>query len=153
MHLTNKKIYSYNIQGLFLQDLNLIHFNSPKKLDVKNKNVEYFRNHFLTFLQYDGNLLRRDLIQCSNNTLYLEDLNEDDFVKTQNDAKDRNDDKKELPVEKLNKISNEKINVLSNNNDINRDELNVAEKEISKKEVVEDEICYELKRNKDKVYR
>ena len=136
-----------------LQDLNLIHFNSPKKLDVKNKNVEYFRNHFLTFLQYDGNLLRRDLIQCSNNTLYLEDLNEDDFVKTQNDAKDRNDDKKELPVEKLNKISNEKINVLSNNNDINRDELNNAEKEISKKEVVEDEICYELKRNKNKVYR
>ena len=136
-----------------LQDLNLIHFNSPKKLDVKNKNVEYFRNHFLTFLQYDGNLLRRDLIQCSNNTLYLEDLNEDDFSKNEIDAKDKNDDEKELPVEKLNEISNDKIKILSNNNVENRNELNVAEKEISKKEVVEDEICYELKRNKDKVYR
>ena len=131
----------------------MIHFNSPKKLDVKNKNVEYFRNHFLTFLQYDGNLLRRDLIQCSNNTLYLEDLNEDDFSKDQNDAKDRHDDKKELPVKELNKISNNNINILSNNNLENRNELNVAEKVVRKKEVVEDEICYELKRNKDKVYR
>ena len=120
---------------------------------MKNKNVEYFRNHFLTFLQYDGNLLRRDLIQCSNNTLYLEDLNEDDFSKDQNDAKDRHDDKKELPVKELNKISNNNINILSNNNLENRNELNVAEKVVRKKEVVEDEICYELKRNKDKVYR
>ena len=47
------------------QDLNIIHFNSPKKLNVKNKNAEYFRNHFLTFLQFDGNLLRRDLINCN----------------------------------------------------------------------------------------
>ena len=50
------------------RDLNLIHFNSPKKLDVKNKDVEYFRNHYLTFLQYDGNLLRRDLMNCHNLT-------------------------------------------------------------------------------------
>merc|ERR1719319_1804233 len=43
-----------------VHDLYIIHFNSPKKLNVKNRNVEYFRNHFLTFLQYDGNLLRRE---------------------------------------------------------------------------------------------
>ena len=48
-----------------VHDLYIIHFNSPKKLDVKNKNVEYFRNHYLTFLQYDGNLLRRELIDCN----------------------------------------------------------------------------------------
>lgn len=53
-----------------VQDLNIIHFNSPKKLDVKNKNVEYFRNHYLTFQQYDGNLLRRDLIDCNVSTPY-----------------------------------------------------------------------------------
>ena len=50
-------------------DLKIIHFNSPKKLDVKNKNVEYFRNHYITFLQYDGNLLRKNFFDCSNATI------------------------------------------------------------------------------------
>lgn len=48
-----------------VHDLYIIHFNSPKKLNVKNKNVEYFRNHYLTFQQYDGNLLRRELFDCN----------------------------------------------------------------------------------------
>eukprot|EP00096_Caligus_rogercresseyi_P012646 TRINITY_DN5364_c0_g1_i1.p1 TRINITY_DN5364_c0_g1~~TRINITY_DN5364_c0_g1_i1.p1 ORF type:complete len:743 (+),score=142.12 TRINITY_DN5364_c0_g1_i1:258-2231(+) len=52
--------------ALQVQDLNIIHFNSPKKLRVQNPHVEFFRNHFLTFIQYDGNLLRRDLIGCNN---------------------------------------------------------------------------------------
>ncbi|XP_025735160.1 xylosyl- and glucuronyltransferase LARGE2 isoform X2 [Callorhinus ursinus] len=45
-------------------DLKVIHWNSPKKLRVKNKHVEYFRNLYLTFLEYDGNLLRRELFGC-----------------------------------------------------------------------------------------
>eukprot|EP00095_Tigriopus_kingsejongensis_P005592 snap_masked-scaffold12_size759060-processed-gene-6.2 protein:Tk05592 transcript:snap_masked-scaffold12_size759060-processed-gene-6.2-mRNA-1 annotation:"glycosyltransferase-like protein large2" len=47
-----------------VQELNLIHFNSPKKLNVQHKNAEYFRNQFLTFQQYDGSLLRRELYGC-----------------------------------------------------------------------------------------
>ncbi|XP_040569954.1 xylosyl- and glucuronyltransferase LARGE2s isoform X1 [Lepeophtheirus salmonis] len=54
--------------SLEVQDLNIIHFNSPKKLRVQNPHVEFFRNHFLTFIQYDGNLLRRDLIGCNVTT-------------------------------------------------------------------------------------
>lgn len=42
----------------------VIHWNSPKKLRVKNKHVGYFRNLHLTFLGYDGNLLRRELFGC-----------------------------------------------------------------------------------------
>lgn len=42
----------------------VIHWNSPKKLRVKNKHVEFFRNLYLTFLEYDGNLLRRELFGC-----------------------------------------------------------------------------------------
>ncbi|XP_036718357.1 LARGE xylosyl- and glucuronyltransferase 2 isoform X3 [Balaenoptera musculus] len=42
----------------------VIHWNSPKKLRVKNKHVESFRNLYLTFLEYDGNLLRRELFGC-----------------------------------------------------------------------------------------
>ncbi|XP_045174255.2 xylosyl- and glucuronyltransferase LARGE2s-like [Mercenaria mercenaria] len=45
-------------------DLKIIHWNSPKKLKVKNKHIEYFRNLYLTFLEYDGNLLRRELFGC-----------------------------------------------------------------------------------------
>ena len=49
-----------------VQDLKIIHWNSPKKLKVKNKHLEFFRNLYLTFLEYDGNLLRRELIGCNN---------------------------------------------------------------------------------------
>ncbi|XP_076970628.1 xylosyl- and glucuronyltransferase LARGE2 isoform X2 [Tamandua tetradactyla] len=45
-------------------DLKVIHWNSPKKLRVKNKHVEFFRNLYLTFLESDGNLLRRELFGC-----------------------------------------------------------------------------------------
>ncbi|KAI1301775.1 LARGE xylosyl- and glucuronyltransferase 2 [Halotydeus destructor] len=51
-----------------VQDLKIIHWNSPKKLKVKNKHLEFFRNLYLTFLEYDGNLLRRELIGCANST-------------------------------------------------------------------------------------
>ena len=34
------------------------------KLKVKNKHIEFFRNLYLTFLEYDGNLLRRELFGC-----------------------------------------------------------------------------------------
>ena len=46
--------------------MKIIHWNSPKKLKVKNKHAEFFRNQFLTFLEYDGNLLRRELFNCPN---------------------------------------------------------------------------------------
>ncbi|XP_004585648.2 xylosyl- and glucuronyltransferase LARGE2 isoform X1 [Ochotona princeps] len=45
-------------------DLKVIHWNSPKKLRVKNKHAEFFRNFHLSFLEYDGNLLRRELFGC-----------------------------------------------------------------------------------------
>lgn len=69
-----------------VSDLKVIHWNSPKKLRVKNKHVEFFRNLYLTFLEYDGNLLRRELFGCpsqasSESTRLqnaLENLDEDD---------------------------------------------------------------------------
>ncbi|XP_021113998.1 LARGE xylosyl- and glucuronyltransferase 1 isoform X3 [Heterocephalus glaber] len=73
-----------------VSDLKVIHWNSPKKLRVKNKHVEFFRNLYLTFLEYDGNLLRRELFGCpseagvadaSNKDLQkqLSELDEDDL--------------------------------------------------------------------------
>ncbi|XP_065492398.1 xylosyl- and glucuronyltransferase LARGE2 isoform X2 [Caloenas nicobarica] len=67
-----------------VSDLKVIHWNSPKKLRVKNKHVEFFRNLYLTFLEYDGNLLRRELFGCASlpsppsNQQALEELDEDD---------------------------------------------------------------------------
>ncbi|KAM9317514.1 xylosyl- and glucuronyltransferase LARGE2s [Pholidichthys leucotaenia] len=67
-----------------VSDLKVIHWNSPKKLRVKNKHVEFFRNLYLTFLEYDGNLLRRELFGCpsqanpENLQVALEELDEDD---------------------------------------------------------------------------
>lgn len=64
-------------------DLKVIHWNSPKKLKVKNKHVEFFRNLYLTFLEYDGYLLRRELFSCNiSRTTHkqreLSKLNEED---------------------------------------------------------------------------
>ncbi|XP_068451516.1 xylosyl- and glucuronyltransferase LARGE2s isoform X1 [Clinocottus analis] len=69
-----------------VSDLKVIHWNSPKKLRVKNKHVEFFRNLYLTFLEYDGNLLRRELFGCPSPASQesvqlqaaLEELDEDD---------------------------------------------------------------------------
>ncbi|KAJ8261643.1 hypothetical protein GJAV_G00156640 [Gymnothorax javanicus] len=61
-----------------VSDLKVIHWNSPKKLRVKNKHVEFFRNLYLTFLEYDGNLLRRELFGCPSET----DLNSENQQKT-----------------------------------------------------------------------
>ncbi|XP_031196187.1 LARGE xylosyl- and glucuronyltransferase 1 isoform X3 [Mastomys coucha] len=70
-----------------VSDLKVIHWNSPKKLRVKNKHVEFFRNLYLTFLEYDGNLLRRELFGCPSETdvnsenlqKQLSELDEDDL--------------------------------------------------------------------------
>uniref|UniRef100_A0A7N6BV38 LARGE xylosyl- and glucuronyltransferase 1 n=1 Tax=Anabas testudineus TaxID=64144 RepID=A0A7N6BV38_ANATE len=69
-----------------VSDLKVIHWNSPKKLRVKNKHVEFFRNLYLTFLEYDGNLLRRELFGCPSEVDHnsenlqktLSELDEDD---------------------------------------------------------------------------
>uniref|UniRef100_A0A8C4S5M5 LARGE xylosyl- and glucuronyltransferase 1 n=1 Tax=Erpetoichthys calabaricus TaxID=27687 RepID=A0A8C4S5M5_ERPCA len=60
-----------------VSDLKVIHWNSPKKLRVKNKHVEFFRNLYLTFLEYDGNLLRRELFGCPSEV----DLNSENLQK------------------------------------------------------------------------
>ena len=44
-----------------VSEMNIIHWNSPKKLEVKAPNVEFFRNLYATFLEYDGYLLRHRL--------------------------------------------------------------------------------------------
>ncbi|XP_075044317.1 xylosyl- and glucuronyltransferase LARGE2 [Mixophyes fleayi] len=67
-----------------LADLKVIHWNSPHKLRVKNKHVELFRTLYVTFLEYDGSLLRRELIGCPSDKeqgpeAVLEQLDEEDF--------------------------------------------------------------------------
>lgn len=61
MEMMSLKLFIAQFDYFLLQ---VIHWNSPKKLRVKNKHVEFFRNLYLTFLEYDGNLLRRELFGC-----------------------------------------------------------------------------------------
>ncbi|KAK3720769.1 hypothetical protein QZH41_011787 [Actinostola sp. cb2023] len=54
-----------NLLSLWRHDnISIVHWNSPKKLLVKNKHGDFFRNLYLTFLEYDGTLLRRWLFHC-----------------------------------------------------------------------------------------
>ena len=117
--------------------------------------MEYFRNHFLTFLQYDGNLLRRDLINCSNQTLYSSQVDPMNDGSSQNNAKENFDE--QLPQNLPKKYKNSKQDLLNHNKDkIVQNEIIKNAKGDEKslaKEASEDELCYELKRNRDKVYR
>ncbi|XP_015766293.1 PREDICTED: glycosyltransferase-like protein LARGE1 [Acropora digitifera] len=49
-----------------VSQLKVIHWNSPKKLLVKNKHGEFFRNIYMTFLEYDGNFLRQWIFPCDD---------------------------------------------------------------------------------------
>ncbi|XP_023023982.2 xylosyl- and glucuronyltransferase LARGE2s isoform X1 [Leptinotarsa decemlineata] len=42
----------------------IVHWNSPKKYNVENKDGEYFRSLATGFLEYNGNLLRKKLHSC-----------------------------------------------------------------------------------------
>ena len=53
------------------EEFKIIHWNSPKKLKVSNNHGPYFRNLYMTFQGYDGNLLRSELLSCSD---YNEDV-------------------------------------------------------------------------------
>lgn len=66
-----------------LEEPKIIHWNSPKKFKVENKHVDYFRNLHLAFVEYDGNLLRRELFGCeksddANPTGAPEEVSEDE---------------------------------------------------------------------------
>lgn len=44
--------------------LKIVHWNSPKKVRVINKDSAYFLTLYTTFLEFNGNLLRRQLHSC-----------------------------------------------------------------------------------------
>ena len=46
------------------ENFRIVHWNSPKKMNVENNHGAYFRLMYDGFVQYDGNLLRRRLITC-----------------------------------------------------------------------------------------
>lgn len=46
-------------------DYKIIHWNSPQKTNIANKDAPYFRNLHYSFRQYDGYLLRQGLLHCS----------------------------------------------------------------------------------------
>ena len=102
---------------------------------MKNKNVEYFRNHYLTFLQFDGNLLRRDLINCNSSS------------PTSKDKTPANVD-----------VNKENSDVAEENGDIAEDnsdnaEENVETKDVEKDSEVDNLECYDFREARNKVYR
>lgn len=46
----------------------IIHWNSPRKLEVANKDGDVLRVLYQTFLEYNGNFLRAPKFSCDNST-------------------------------------------------------------------------------------
>ncbi|CAH1159885.1 unnamed protein product [Phaedon cochleariae] len=55
----------------------IIHWNSPKKYKVENKDGDYFRNIATGFQEYNGNLLRKKLHFCDSSTDEIESQTEE----------------------------------------------------------------------------
>jgi glycosyltransferase-like protein LARGE len=51
----------------------IVHWNSPKKVNVVNIDGDYFRSLYTTFLEFNGNLLRRQLHFCDDHDRYYEE--------------------------------------------------------------------------------
>ena len=142
----------------------MIHLNNPNKLNGKSKTIEDIRNHVRTFLEYDGNLLRRVLISCNNQTLHNPFIESNSYdINNQINAKESFD---ELPDDTLKKqksanqpFSNKRFLKITKDlphmNPIGvRFPGSLRNFGISvKEEATEDALCYELKRNRNKVYR
>ena len=47
------------------EEFKIIHWNSPKKLLVTNNHGPYFKNLYMTFQGYDGDLLKHELLSCN----------------------------------------------------------------------------------------
>ncbi|KAJ8941397.1 hypothetical protein NQ314_010397, partial [Rhamnusium bicolor] len=65
----NSGVLLYNLQVLRKINWpnlwsNIVHWNSPKKYNVQNKDGDYFRNLATGFMEYNGNLLRKQLQFC-----------------------------------------------------------------------------------------
>uniref|UniRef100_A0A4W2IB80 LARGE xylosyl- and glucuronyltransferase 1 n=1 Tax=Bos indicus x Bos taurus TaxID=30522 RepID=A0A4W2IB80_BOBOX len=107
-----------------VSDLKVIHWNSPKKLRVKNKHVEFFRNLYLTFLEYDGNLLRRELFGCPSEA----DVNSENAAHSVDTG----------TLERSHGCSEPRVHPL-------------LQKQLS--ELDEDDLCYEFRRERFTVHR
>ena len=46
------------------EEFKIIHWNSPKKLLVTNNHGPYFKNLYMNFQGYDGDLLKHELLSC-----------------------------------------------------------------------------------------
>uniref|UniRef100_A0A0M3JTP4 Glycosyltransferase-like protein LARGE (inferred by orthology to a C. elegans protein) n=1 Tax=Anisakis simplex TaxID=6269 RepID=A0A0M3JTP4_ANISI len=81
-----------NLCAAKISELKVVHWNSPKKIRTQNPYAIFFRRHYQTFTQMDGNLLRADMIPCYNElksseirSLYDEyDENEDGCAELRN---------------------------------------------------------------------
>lgn len=63
----NIQLSDHTISDLCYRDtsqINIVHWNSPRKQHVSNKHINEFRNLHKVFLEMDGNLLRRRLFGC-----------------------------------------------------------------------------------------
>lgn len=119
-----------------VQDLKIIHWNSPKKLKVRNKHLEYFRNLYLTFLEYDGNLLRRELIGCSTMNNHHHLIDQSNHLASLNNRINNND------------INRSNDRTFSNNRDPNNSQLNGNKLPQSKElDLDKEDQCYEFKRS------
>lgn len=58
------KLFEFKSRHLFYVLFQIIHWNSPKKYNVDNRDGEYFRNVATGFMEYNGNLLRKKLQYC-----------------------------------------------------------------------------------------
>ena len=73
------------------ENFHVIHWNSPKKINVDNNHGTYFRKKYEGFLQYNGNLFKHKLLTCesieSNERVHKPNVSHDPCFSFRNEAK------------------------------------------------------------------
>ncbi|CAK1542703.1 unnamed protein product [Leptosia nina] len=73
------KTLAKSCYGEDVNNVKVIHWNSPSKYNVRIRDSEYFKNIHLSYVNFDGNLLREKLHRCSPNEVVTYKMNHSDL--------------------------------------------------------------------------
>ncbi|XP_023942707.1 xylosyl- and glucuronyltransferase LARGE1 [Bicyclus anynana] len=71
-----------NCYGEDVQNVKIIHWNSPSKYSIRIRDSDFFRNIHQSYVNFDGNLLREKLHKCSQSEVVTYKMNHSDLCLT-----------------------------------------------------------------------
>ncbi|XP_041969668.1 LARGE xylosyl- and glucuronyltransferase 2-like [Aricia agestis] len=68
-----------NCYGEDVKNVKIVHWNSPNKYNIRIRDADFFKNIHLSYVNFDGNLLREKLHRCSKTEIVTYKMNYSDL--------------------------------------------------------------------------